>query len=703
VFLRWGPDEECCGCVPETIYDSRVGDDVSTASVVDDLCCGCETSLTLNIDGCLGRCCVDGVCTETLQGDCTGDWLGGCCSVGCPVPCCSEDSDGIVQCDTKNSSECSVIANPDCVSGCLGECCIDGVSQGPTTQGDCDSLGGQWAGVGSTTCQGDGDCRQTFSESCCEDKESSAAGLTFTQPRRKRTPPFDGTLRVTVTGTTDSPILIHGTPFGVVGKRCRINHTFLICWDEFHVEPVPCGTNFNNVDLTVCWSQETTPTESLNFSGCNGLTIRLGDYARDCVTTLLYAGSGHTSNSSLVLRNDATISANGTGALVLTTPFSVTAPADITLTLTGTSLHNNSVAAISNPSGKTTSVLKTGSGRWVLSGVSSYTGSTTVEQGELVLGTNASASGQGALGNNPLAALTVGSNVGTAALLLKAGFEIDGRTLTIPAGSQTVILGGEDASIFSSNATVSLGSDVTLQAATGGTVDFNNAWSNGTGRNVTVGTAGNTGTVRFDGVNGFLTTTGTLYVSFGTLSAGAGALPGPAAIVVSSIMDAVDFSGSATLTPTGRATITGAGVSFGDITNNNTTNADALDFTDSGNTLDSLSGNGNTRFRGNVTVKELNGGTIALSSGVVMTVEQGSSSGVISGAGSLVKTTSGTLTLSGANTFSGGTTINGGAMTAGNADAFGTGAITVNAGGTLNKNGFTLPNTITNNGGTVNP
>jgi autotransporter-associated beta strand protein len=144
-------------------------------------------------------------------------------------------------------------------------------------------------------------------------------------------------------------------------------------------------------------------------------------------------------------------------------------------------------------------------------------------------------------------------------------------------------------------------------------------------------------------------------------------------------------------------------VSFGDITNNNTTNADALDFTDSGNTLDSLSGNGNTRFRGNVTVKELNGGTIALSSGVVMTVEQGSSSGVISGAGSLVKTTSGTLTLSGANTFSGGTTINGGAMTAGNADAFGTGAITVNAGGTLNKNGFTLPNTITNNGGTVNP
>ncbi len=31
----------------------------------------------------------------------------------------------------------------------------------------------------------------------------------------------------------------------------------------------------------------------------------------------------------------------------------------------------------------------------------------------------------------------------------------------------------------------------------------------------------------------------------------------------------------------------------------------------------------------------------------------------------------------------------------------GTGAIVVNAGGTLNKNGYALANTITNNGGTV--
>lgn len=50
---------------------------------------------------------------------------------------------------------------------------------------------------------------------------------------------------------------------------------------------------------------------------------------------------------------------------------------------------------------------------------------------------------------------------------------------------------------------------------------------------------------------------------------------------------------------------------------------------------------------------------------------------------------------------SGGTTINGGTLTAGHVSAFGTGAITVNAGATLNRNGFAISNTIVNNGGSV--
>ena len=77
-----------------------------------------------------------------------------------------------------------------------------------------------------------------------------------------------------------------------------------------------------------------------------------------------------------------------------------------------------------------------------------------------------------------------------------------------------------------------------------------------------------------------------------------------------------------------------------------------------------------------------------------------SGSGIISGAATLAKAGSGTLTINTANTYSGGTTISAGTVTPGNAAALGTGAVALN-GGTLNLNGLTISNAITAGGGAL--
>ena len=84
-------------------------------------------------------------------------------------------------------------------------------------------------------------------------------------------------------------------------------------------------------------------------------------------------------------------------------------------------------------------------------------------------------------------------------------------------------------------------------------------------------------------------------------------------------------------------------------------------------------------------------------------------SGTISGGGSLTFNTvagySNNFNITGNNTFTGGTIINANAVVlCGNANAFGTGSVTINNGGTLTKNGCLMTNAIINNiGGTLNP
>ncbi|WP_308217220.1 autotransporter-associated beta strand repeat-containing protein [Variovorax sp. RO1] len=109
----------------------------------------------------------------------------------------------------------------------------------------------------------------------------------------------------------------------------------------------------------------------------------------------------------------------------------------------------------------------------------------------------------------------------------------------------------------------------------------------------------------------------------------------------------------------------------------------------------------------NVTIRNLQGaGTLNTRTGngptQTTTVESGAFSGAITGAGQLVKTTAGTLTLTGANTYSGGTTVHDGMLRFGAASALSQNtAYTVN-GGVLDLGSFNLrASSLSGVGGTV--
>ncbi|ENK8608626.1 fibronectin-binding autotransporter adhesin ShdA [Salmonella enterica subsp. enterica serovar Lubbock] len=92
-------------------------------------------------------------------------------------------------------------------------------------------------------------------------------------------------------------------------------------------------------------------------------------------------------------------------------------------------------------------------------------------------------------------------------------------------------------------------------------------------------------------------------------------------------------------------------------------------------------------------------GTGAIANSGVLQVGEGELENTLSGAGSLVKTGTGELTLSGDNSYSGGTTITGGTLTADHADSLGTGTIANS--GVLQVGEGELENTLSGSGSLV--
>jgi autotransporter-associated beta strand protein len=718
--------ETCCGCMADEVYDPETEGIVPT---LDNLhlveCLGCNledfpyTRFTPEgVDrGPMGRCCLPaGVCQYKVEAECDdlqGTWEEKCCPdlPQCVGPCCLEDDDGVASCEIKPKNECVIFGSEsECETSCQGACCVDGVLVGNLTQEECDEVAGCWAGVDEEDCRPADECRPPYTSDCCESVVSDASGLTFTQPRRKRCDPTVRPWLVTVAGTTDSAVMIHGVPVGQTAtpaKRCPISVAFLVCWDKFNIEPMPCDSNFRRLDVSVCWTpadaSPLTYQELLNYSGCNDVTLWLGDCTRSCETTLTYAGPGVTVGATIEIRGDATIDANG-GALVLP-GFSYAAGCDITLTLAGTSTADNAVGAMANPStGLKKALKKTGAGRWRLTAASTFTGSTEILAGTLIVATNAPIDGNGAFGYSLNGGLGGGSSPvvelsSVATLLLDNGAQV-GRIISI-AGSARATLGGANTSgttRFQSVMTFFINQDVLIQAAGGGTVEFANGWLGGAYGNAvpvendfTFGSAGHAGVVL---LSGNLATTGEARVEYGTLRV-TGSIAADAGVTITGSGTELDYRGTVALaspvslaqgTLTGDGTIntvaasgsptirvdtgdeieiddelsgsgtlakTGAGTLrvTGDCPFSGTLNVSAgtLDI-DNGSTFDgSLNVSGGT-LAGNTTL-----GAVAISNSPTVLVGSGDEidiGGALSGSGTLAKTGAGTLRLA-ASTFSG--------------------------------------------------
>ncbi|WP_444551242.1 autotransporter family protein [Brucella vulpis] len=426
-------------------------------------------------------------------------------------------------------------------------------------------------------------------------------------------------------------------------------------------------------------------------------------------------GIGGTGGLNAGVQNDAVTFQSGINSLTLTTKSVINGVVsangnDDTLTLQNTLSKidggQSDGANISATQYKGFEHLVVNGGRWTVSGSAIVSGETTLNGGALVvtgpaaLGVQAITAQGGAieasgdqvlnqsfvLKNNPYGASTSGLVVQGADNLVLSGVLSDvGRltkngsgTLTLTADNTytggTVFAGG----VVSVDKEVRLGGgDLTFN---GGTLQVTGTGWTSTSRAVSLQAGGGTFDIE-DAANNFAVTQGV---------AGAGGLT---------------KSGSGTLTLSGANSCTGGTRLAGGTT---IVTADAN--LGAVGTNVALNNGATLRFGANLDATHsfthaLQLGTVASDVGTLDTDGHDvAMSGVISGAGGLMKSGTGTVTLSGVNTYTGGTTVAAGTLTQGAAGGFSTASsrYDVDTDGTLDLGGFDTMLAALYNAGTIN-
>jgi T5SS/PEP-CTERM-associated repeat protein/autotransporter-associated beta strand protein len=446
----------------------------------------------------------------------------------------------------------------------------------------------------------------------------------------------------------------------------------------------------------------------------------IGAYASSSNNNVLVTGA----NSLWTSDNEFLVGYEGSGnSLVISNGGAVVASSGAIIGASGTS-SNNSVLVTGADS-----LLYGSSGLFF--GYGGSDNSLVISDGGTVVTDNSSAIGFSATSSNN-SVLVTGANSRLFNLTgLAVGYEGSG-SLTVANGGSVAAIGIEIASAIGSSGTLNIGSfggsdtagtidaptiafapTITFGLGTGA-INFNQ--SNSTTISAAISGNGSlnqlgTGTTILSASNSY---SGGTWISGGTLTAGNLYAFGTGAVTIglNTFLDMANYSIANTLTNNGgtilnAGTISGGDFSAGttDLSGNNSTVAEVsgtatVNVSGSGTTISNVAG-GTVNVNGaDTTIQSYNGGDVGVDRGLIVAMNDGTSSGVISGNGGMTKSSAGTLTLGGVNTYTGATTVGSGLLVVNGSIA--SSPVTIQSGGTLSGSG-TVGDTTVQSGGTINP
>lgn len=406
--------------------------------------------------------------------------------------------------------------------------------------------------------------------------------------------------------------------------------------------------------------------------------------------TLQYTGAA-TSTDRLfsVGTSGGTLDASGTGAVNFNNTGALGFNSQTgarTLTLTGTNTGDNILAATLGDNGGASGLTKSGTGTWVLTRASTYTGATTISGGRLKLDYSAT----GAPGSNILSSSsTLAMNGGTLEIIGASGATNSQAFagLSIGAGGSSIIATQNGASSL----TVTF-AGTSISRTAGGVLNLVGGPTSFSSATQALNSAGILG--------GFITLNGTDFVtkdvSNNWVAATYSALPTTGGSTTTNYTTSGNSTLSGALTING-LNITGSGGTLTTGANNITFSGTSGGLIYAGaSSTDSYAigaASGSTGIVGAGSANEflvhVNLGTLTIRNPIIGT-----------GAGSLTKAGSGTLILTGASSYTGATVVDAGTLEISGAGTLGsTSGVTVNTGATLRVNSTASAGAIANAAG----